>query len=212
MDAGFINTAQTFFRNLAANNEKPWWEENRTTYDNVLKPGAKKLLEDVQPRLAELMDEEVTTKLFRPYRDTRFSKDKTPYKPYMHMLWQVNVGREPVAFFFGIEPDYIRCGGGMLGMGKEVLEDWRKFCDLDAKRMMGAAERIEAEGYEFREPELVRIPRGYPKDHENARMLRMKSVIATKKIEPTDDIADLLMAEFETFKPITDALLSVACA
>ncbi len=208
----FIPTGQRFYTELAANNDKAWWAENRTTYDDVLKPMALALLDDIAPRLSEILDEEVTTKLFRPYRDTRFSKDKTPFKPHLHVLWQVMGGRQPVAYFFGIEPDGARIGGGIMTMEKPVLEDWRKFVDLDGPRVASILSGVEAKGFTFRPPELARCPRGYPADHPNLTLLRHKSIIATRSFENSAPLTDRILDGFMDFRPLGDLLTTVVCA
>lgn len=208
----FIETAQPFYRTLAANNSKDWWEANRATYDKEIKPTALALLDEITPRLSDLLGDPVTTKLFRPHRDTRFSKDKTPYKTHLHVLWQVNEGRQPVAYFFGIEPDQVRIGGGMMAMEKDVLDDWRKFVDLDAPRVARIVDGVKTAGFSLREPELVRVPRGYAPDHPNADLLRHKSVIATRPLGGTGPLCDRIMDGLKEFKPLGDLLLSVACA
>lgn len=73
-----IKTARAFYSDLQANNKKDWWDENRGTYDDVLKPFALSFLGQLAPQLADVSDTAVKTKLFRPHRDVRFSKDKTP--------------------------------------------------------------------------------------------------------------------------------------
>ena len=210
--ADLIPTARSFYRQLDANNARDWWQANRAPYDDVLKPGALSLLEDMTAPLSDLADAPVTTKLFRPHRDTRFSKDKTPYKTHLHVLWQVNEGRQPVAYFFGIEPDQVRIGGGMMAMEKDVLDDWRKFVDLDAPRVARIVDGVKSAGFTLRDPELVRVPRGFAPDHPNADLLRHKSVIATRPLGGTGPLCDRIMNGLNEFKPLGDLLLSVACA
>lgn len=211
-DADLIDRAQKFYRTLAQNNSRDWWQDNRATYDTAIKPAAEAMLAEITPRLSELTGEQVYPKLFRPYRDTRFSKDKTPYKEHLHIAWMIREGRQETGYFFGIEPDRVLVGGGMMGMDKAVLEDWRKFVDLDAKRVAAILEQVEGAGFTLREPELVRAPRGYPVDHPLSRLLRMKAVIALRPLEPSGDITDQVMEGFAAYKPLGDLLLSVSCA
>ncbi len=214
LDHTFLVTAQDFFGQLSRNNDRDWWQANRGTYDSVIKPGADAILTTLTPRFADLLGEEVTPKLFRPYRDTRFSKDKTPYKEHLHMRWQVQGGRDPVALFFGIEPTRVRVGGGIMGLGKPVLEDWRKFVDLDGPRVMKIVEQVEQSGFVFFEPDLLRVPRGYAPDHPGGRLLRMKSVIATRDVTlpPDQTIPDAVFAALTQFRPLIDLMISVSCA
>lgn len=192
-----IAAAQEFYTALAANNSKDWWEANRGTYDTVLKPAATDFLEELSAPLAEIAGEPVKGKLFRPHRDVRFSKDKTPYKTHLHMMWsmQAEVAEAPV-FFFGIGTDYVTAGAGRMGFEKPMLENWRKFVDLDTKRVQGIIAGIAAHGFGLREPALKRVPSGFAPDHPAGDLLRMKGCVATKDIGTPDDIAGALLSVF----------------
>ncbi|MEM8536231.1 MAG: DUF2461 family protein [Pseudomonadota bacterium] len=96
-----IPEARTFLRTLSANNNRAWWQDNKATYDTALKAPAQALLADLSAPLAKIADAPVKSKLFRPHRDVRFSKDKTPYNTHLHMMWQIEAGapQNPVFFF-----------------------------------------------------------------------------------------------------------------
>lgn len=206
-----IATAQTFYKTLAANNTRDWWEANRGTYDKVLKPFALALLEDLSAPLAEIAGEPVKGKLFRPHRDVRFAKDKSPYNTHLHMMWdmQVEVAEAPV-FFFGIGTDYVTAGAGRMGFDKPMLEDWRKFVDLDTRRVQGIIAGIAEHGFSLREPALKRVPSGFAADHPAGDLLRMKGCVATKDIGVVVDIQGALLAAFREVAPLNALLLQVA--
>ena len=211
--SGFIDFAQTFYAELGRDNTKSWWDAHKKDYDTRLKAPALALIEALTAPLSELYGEPVKGKLFRPHRDVRFSSDKRPYKEHIHMLWAIEAGgRQDPALYLGVAPGYIRVGGGVRGMDKAVLEDWRKFVDLDAKRVGKVVNEVEALGFTFSEPDLVRTPRGFAADHPLERLLRMKSVIVMKDLPKTDDLEAGLMAEFRNVKPAIDLLVSVSCA
>jgi uncharacterized protein (TIGR02453 family) len=202
-----ISDAQAFYPQLAANNTRDWWVNNRATYDDRLKPAALALLEDMVAPLSALADAPVKAKLFRPHRDVRFSKDKTPYKTHLHMMWQVQstAPQNPV-FFFGIGADYVRAGAGMMGFEKQMLINWREMLDLDADRMLGILTGLEDQGFTFREPALKRVPSPYAKDHTAANFLRMKGIIASREIAP--DAQPLSI--FTALWPLNALLISTA--
>lgn len=206
-----IATAQAFYKALAANNTRDWWEDNRGTYDKALKPAALALLAEMTAPLAEIAGEPVKGKLFRPHRDVRFSKDKTPYNTHLHMMWtmQVDVADAPV-FFFGINLDSVTVGAGRWAFKKPVLETWRKFVDLDTKRVMGIIEGVQAHGYGLREPALKRVPSGFASDHPAADLLRMKGCVATKDIGAPQDIGAALRVAFKQAAPLNALLLQIA--
>lgn len=206
-----IKTAQEFYATLAQNNSKDWWQENRGTYDNTLKPFAQSLLEAMAPKLKTLSDTDVTTKLFRPHRDVRFSKDKTPYKTNVHMMWRLTAEapQSPV-FFFGIGLDYVMAGAGMMGFDKPVLENWRKFADMDHARLTGILDGVAAKGFAAREPQLKRIPSTYEKDHPGGELLRRKGLIMSKGLGHPNDLEAELFKAFSDLWPVNDLLISIA--
>lgn len=207
MSENLIQAAQAFYKDLAANNAKVWWDAHRGTYDGVLKPAALALMDDLAPAISDLVDAPVKPKLFRPHRDVRFSKDKT----HMHMMWTLDGGgRQNPVLFFGIGTDYVTVGSGMMGFDKPVLEDWRKFVDLDAKRIIGIVDGIAADGFKLREPALKRVPSAYPADHPAAHLLRMKSCVASKDIGQPADLRGAILQACEQVAPLTALLVQIS--
>ena len=206
-----IADAQGIYTRLAANNSKTWWQENRAVYDENLKPEALRLLDVIQPTLATLSNHDVKGKLFRPHRDVRFSKDKTPYNTHLHMMWavQTDAPQNPV-FFFGIGQDYVTAGAGMMGLDKPVLENWRKFVDLDTARIQSITHDLTAAGYRFREPALKRVPPPFDKDHAAGDLLRMKGVLASRDLGGFGDLEGAISAAFTKLWPLNAFLLQVA--
>ena len=209
-----IPEARAFYAALDANNSRDWWQANRAHYDDVLKPGALALLGDLAGPLAALTGETITTKLFRPNRDVRFSKDKRPYNTHLHMMWQIESdARQAPVFFFGIGLDYVTVGAGMMGFDKPVLEDWRKWVDLDTDRIAGIIAGVEAKGYTRRAPELARVPPAYGKDHPGADLLRHKGLTVSGEVPPgTSDLAGDIEKACADLWPVNALLLQVATA
>ncbi|SFR34730.1 TIGR02453 family protein [Yoonia tamlensis] len=205
--AALISQAQAFYAQLADNNTRDWWTQNRATYDDRLKPGALELLDELTAPLSDLAGAPVTPKLFRPHRDVRFSKDKTPYNTHLHMMWQIQTDapQNPV-FFFGIGVDYVSAGAGLMGFEKPMQTNWRTMLDLDGDRMLAILDGLEATGFSFREPALKRVPAPYDQDHPAARFMRMKGAVASREV-PHD--APLLPI-FTALWPLNALLLSIA--
>ena len=81
----FTQRALRFFRELARNNEKPWFEAHRDEYETEVREPMRELIEDLDARFAEFAPEiggDPKRSMFRIYRDIRFSKDKSPYKAH----------------------------------------------------------------------------------------------------------------------------------
>lgn len=206
-----ITNARAFLTKLDANNTRDWWQENKATYDTKLKAPALALLDDLSTPLSELTDTPIKSKLFRPHRDVRFSKDKTPYNTHLHMMWQLDgdAPQMPV-FFFGIGLDYVTMGAGMMGFDKPVLANWRKMVDLDTDRIMGIVKGVEDQGFSLREPALKRVPSPYDQDHPAGRLLRMKGAVASGELAGSGPLTDQIMAACRTLWPFNDMLISIA--
>ena len=203
--------AVAFFDTLAQNNNRAWWQENKTTYDTQLKAPALALLETLTKPLSELADAPIKSKLFRPHRDVRFSKDKTPYNTHLHMMWQIdgNAPQNPV-FFFGVGRDYVTAGVGMMGFDKPVLANWRKMVDLDTDRIVGIVDSVTDQGFKLREPDLKRVRPPYDKDHPAEYLLRMKGLTASREATEKGPLPDQLLQIFTAAWPINALLISIA--
>lgn len=206
-----IADARAFLPRLAAHNTREWWADHKAEYDRALKAPALALLEEIRPHLTALTELPVKTKLFRPHRDVRFSKDKTPFTTHLHMMWQIETGaRQDVVFFFGIGLDYITAGAGMMAFDKAVLVDWRKFADLDADRLLAVLDGVIAKGAHLNEPELKRVPPPHDPGHKAAHLLRMKGLRAQCALPLDATLPDDLMARFSDLWPLNQLLIQVA--
>lgn len=206
-----ITDGAGFYNELAANNTKAWWQDNKATYDTKLKAPALALLEDLSDPLQALTGLAVKPKLFRPHRDVRFSKDKTPYNTHLHMMWGLtsDAPQSPV-FFFGIGRDYVTTGAGIMGFDKPVLTNWRKMVDLDTDRILGITNDVMAQGFGLREPALKRVPPPYDKDHPAAELLRMKGVVASREATGSAPLTQQIMTAFTAAWPLNELLISIA--
>jgi len=199
-----IPAAQSFFTELAANNSKDWFAANKARYEADLKTPALALLEAVSPHVAALADAPVKTKLYRAHRDVRFSKDKSPYKLHLHMLWAPQgTGTQP-AYFFGIAPEYVRAGAGIMGFDKEQLSQWRAF----ASEREGAelAAKIARSGARMDPPALKRVPAPFAQDHTNADLIKRKSCALWLELADDADLEDGLRGAFSALNPVMDDL------
>jgi len=174
---GIPADAFDFFEELASDNTKAWWTENKDRYrTNVREP--------VEALLAELGGEfGRTSKIFRPYRDTRFSKDKTPYKTN---LGATLTDQHGAVWYFALSPEGMYAGGGMYMLDKEQLLRLRAAVadDTTGSELAALVMQVEKGGYEVRGEELKRVPKPYDADHPRARFLRHKRLYLGKQLEP----------------------------
>lgn len=213
MTDSLISDARAFLNGLAANNSRDWFMAHKADYEGKLRQPALALLDALVPRLAEMTGYAVDPKLFRINRDVRFSKDKTPYKTHLHMLWWVRSGtRAEPALFLGIERDRTIVGTGMPEFPKEVLADWRKMLDLDGDRIAGILTDVTARGYGEGgwSPALKRVPPPYPQDHPHGALLKLKGLTVSGPLKPGGRLEDRVAAAFAELWPVSDMLVGVA--
>jgi uncharacterized protein (TIGR02453 family) len=169
---GWPDTALAFYEGLEADNSKAYWLDHKEVYERDVKSPMDALL-------AELTAEFGETKLFRPYRDTRFSRDKSPYKTAIAAM----IGTGYVQF----SADGLFAGGGMYHMMPDQLARFRQAIDDDKSGadLEKAVATVTKSGLGVHAPdELKTAPRGYPKDHPRIELLRMKGLVAARSWEP----------------------------
>ncbi|WP_319826280.1 TIGR02453 family protein [Thalassovita sp.] len=204
--ATLIPDAQHFLAELAAQNTRDWFTANKPRFQRDLQAPAHALLDVVGAGLEKLCAAPVSPKLFRQNRDVRCSKDKSPYKTHLHMIW--TCGADGPAFFFGIEPGRILLGGGMMAFSSARLADWRaRIAGPEGATLQSHLTALLAVGFYLREPELKRIPAPHAPNHPQGELLRRKSLIFLKDVQtPPDDLPAALLAEFTRVMPVQDWL------
>jgi len=208
-------TADTlrFFRGLARNNRKSWFEAHRGDYEGHVRAPMRALIEEMDVRLARVAPEiagDPKRSMFRIYRDIRFSKDKSPYKTHAacwfhHRDADRRVGSEAeegsAGFYVQIAPGASFVGAGIWRPARPTLnrlreaiaEDWKGFLSLvrDAKllRRFGGLDD---------EAMLKRMPRGFPETHPAALWLRYQSYTAGRRLSDAQATSARLPALLET--------------
>ncbi|MBS2027763.1 MAG: DUF2461 domain-containing protein [Deltaproteobacteria bacterium] len=185
---GFNSGTLKFLVGLSLNNEREWFEAHREDYQrDVLEP-ARRLVAALGPRLRKFapkvqFEPKVNGSVFRIYRDTRFSKDKTPYKTNVALwFWEGgNHGWGDSGFYLSIEPGRFLLGAGRYHFGPEELAAFRR--DVADKKRGASLERaiatVERAGYGVHGENYKRVPKPYPKDHPRAALLRHDSLYAS---------------------------------
>lgn len=208
--AHFIPNSRAYLTQLSKNNTRDWFAEHKAQFDAELKAPAMLLLDQIAHDLGKQTGENIDTKLFRQHRDLRFSKDKTPYNTHLHMLWtQRGDGRQDIGYFFGIAPDYVSAGVGLMGFDKAVLIDWRTAVDGPfGDKVSEAIGAAQSKGATLREPDLKRVPAPYPAEHRHADLLRRKGLPIWRELDTAefDDPAAALHSAFDQFAPVTKLL------
>ena len=169
---GFGAGVVRFYEELAANNTRDWWHANKARYERHVRAPLEHLLEDLRGEFGE-------AKVFRPNRDTRFSKDKSPYKTAAAaVIGQAHGGIGTL--YLQVSADCLMVGGGAYTPDGEHLARLRAAIadDKTGPELDEIVAEIRRGGGEVgAHEELKTAPRGYPADHPRIELLRLKGII-----------------------------------
>ncbi len=205
----------SFLRDLARNNNRDWFNENKARYERHVKDPAVRFIVDVGPALNKISphfraDPRANGgSLFRIYRDTRFSKDKTPYKTHTGIQFRHEAGKDVHApgFYLHIHPKEIFVGVGIWHPDAKTLRRIRDRIVDDPsgwKRARGA--KAFKAHFELGGDSLVRAPKGYDPEHPLIEDLRRKDFIAgsgmTQKDVTSPDFLKIFVARCRAAGPL----------
>ena len=166
---GWPVEALEFFEGLEADNSKSFWEANRGLYEHSVRAPMEELLDELAPEWGE-------GRIFRPYRDIRFSADKTPYK--------TQIGAMIGDGYVQLNADGLGAGCGMWEMASDQLERFREAVADDrlGGELVGLVAEARGAGLEVTAREVLKTaPRGYPRDHPRIELLRFKGLITWRE-------------------------------
>ncbi|MGQ0841370.1 DUF2461 domain-containing protein [Actinokineospora sp.] len=180
---GFGEYAVDFYDGLLVDNSKTYWDTNKATYQSDVHAPMQALLTELEK---EFGGEFGSAKVFRPYRDVRFAKDKTPYKT--HCGGVIERGRGGGAYYVEVGPEGLRAGGGCFHLESDQLARFRAAVaeEIHGAALRGVLTTLERAGWEIRGDRLRTTPRGYAKDHPRLDLLQYRSVYAVRVWEPDD--------------------------
>ena len=203
--AGFPVAALDFYDDLEVDNTKSYWEKHKQTYAECVKAPMTALCAALAPEFAP---DGQSAKIFRPYRDVRFAKDKTPYKTHQGAF----VAAGPATgWYVEISAQGVRTGAGFYEASSPRLAAVRAAIDDD--RTGTELERIlatlEKDGWEIGGDRLKTSPRGYDADHPRIELLRHKSLVARHShgFEPvihTPELLDLVRDDWRALRPLVE--------
>jgi uncharacterized protein (TIGR02453 family) len=216
MSVSVSNSTLQFLKDLNKNNNREWFSENKDRYlaaqANVAE-FVELLIEETGEFDAEIQKLDAKKTMFRIYRDTRFSLDKTPYKTNFGASLGMGKGNRISGYYLHIEPQKSFLAGGVYHPESAVLKKIRAEIAANQEEFLAILNQNEFRN-NFRglsvEDKLKRVPAGYDKDHPMAEFLKLKSF---NVIHPISDEA--LMSEtaasdftkvFKSIKPLNDFL------
>jgi uncharacterized protein (TIGR02453 family) len=175
---GIPTAALDFYEDLEADNSKAFWTAHKHVYDESVRAPLETLATELEPQFGP-------AKLFRPYRDVRFAKDKTPYKAHQGVYFGES------ALYLHVSAAGLFLAGGYWDTSSAQVERLRRAVadDVAGPQLERALAGIRRKGFAIGGAQLTRVPSGYPKDHSRAGLLRYKSMTASVDIGCPDWLA-----------------------
>jgi uncharacterized protein (TIGR02453 family) len=197
---GFPPEALEFYEGLEADNSKSYWTANKAVYDDMVHAPMAALLEDLSAAYGE-------GKIYRPYRDVRFSADKSPYKTAI----AASLSR---GGYVQLSSSGLGAGCGMYMMQADQLDRYRRAVDDEAsgKLLESLVATVRKQGIEVSGHDTLKsAPRGYAKDHPRVELLKYKGVVTWKSWPVarwlgTPAAAQRIAEFFEASRPINEWL------
>lgn len=199
--AGFPVAALDFYDDLEVDNTKSYWEKNKPVYDAAVKAPMTALCAALAPEFGD-------AKIFRPYRDVRFAKDKTPYKTAQGAFvpagpatgWYVEVSARGVRTGAG----FYEASAPRLAAIRGAIDDERRGTELQ-----GILATLEQAGWEVGGDRVKTTPRGFGADHPRIDLLRHRSMTVGRShgFEPvvhTAALLDVVRDDWRELRPFVD--------
>lgn len=198
---GFPEAALDFYDDLELDNTKSFWQAHKAVYDEAVATPMKALTASLEPEFG-------AAKIFRPYRDVRFAKDKSPYKTHQGAY----VATGPSTGYYV----QISAAGVMVGVGfyeasaarlaviREAISD-----DAHGAQLEGILKELGASGWEVGGERLKTAPRGYDIEHPRIALLRHKTLTVGREygFDPvihTSDLVAKVRADWHAATPVLD--------
>ncbi|MBI4820365.1 MAG: DUF2461 domain-containing protein [Deltaproteobacteria bacterium] len=183
-----------FLRELAANNDRAWFEAQRARYESAVKGPLLSFIGDFAGELAKISPNFVADprpsggSMFRIYRDTRFAKDKSPYKTHAAAHFRHASAKDVHApgFYLHLAPEECLLGVGIWQPDSPTLGKIRDGIVSRPKDYERATESLEKKGWALRGESLTRVPRGYAVDHPLADALKRKDHTAMINLDSAE--------------------------
>lgn len=211
--AGFKPETIKFLRDLKKNNNRDWFAENKPRYEEQVLDVALNFIQSMHDPLKEMaphftaVPKRMGGSLMRVYRDTRFSKNKLPYKTNIGIQFrheQAKNAHSP-GFYVHIDPDEVFLGAGMWMPEPEPLLGIRqRIADKPAEWQRTMGDKAFARHFKLGGSSLTRPPKGFDKEHPMIEDIKRKSFIAVKNMSHDDALSPQFQRKVETaFKAAT---------
>jgi uncharacterized protein (TIGR02453 family) len=213
--SGFPPEAMTFFRGLARNNNRDWFQPRKEIYETKVKAPMCELVEAINAEMLKFAPDYINDPkkaIYRIYRDTRFSKDKTPYKTHIAAVFPRR-GLEKHAgagLYFSISPQGIEIAGGVYMPGPEQLlaiRTWLAENHAEFRKASRGPEKLMGKLYG---DSLQRVPKGFDAAHPAASLIKMKQwlydLTLDAKLATSAKLAPEILKRFRAMAPVLELL------
>jgi uncharacterized protein (TIGR02453 family) len=198
---GFTEAALDFYDDLEIDNTKSFWEAHKEVYLASVKAPMTALMTSLEPEFG-------AAKIFRPFRDVRFAKDKTPYKTHQGAF----VAAGPACgWYVEIAARGVRTGAGFYDASATDLARIRASIvnELTGEQLLKILAKLKRAGFTVGGDRLKTSPRGFDADHPRIDLLRHRSLTVGKEygFEPiihTPEFADAVRADWKAARPLVD--------
>ncbi len=199
---GFPPEATAFYAGLRADNTKPYWDANKAAWERAARDPMRALVAALPERYGPF-------RIFRPYRDVRFARDKTPYKT---QIGAAGEGEGGSTFYVHLSADGLYVAAGYYRFAADQLARYREaVAGAPGDGLPALVEAVESAGFVLgggAEAPLKRTPRGWPADHPRADLLRLKGLTAGREFgEPpwlaSAEAAERIVAAWQSLAPLT---------
>jgi uncharacterized protein (TIGR02453 family) len=198
---GFPEAALDFYDDLELDNTKSFWQAHKAVYDAAVAAPMKALTAALEPEFG-------ASKIFRPYRDVRFAKDKAPYKTHQGAYvatgpstgYYVQIGAAGVMVGVG----FYEASSARLAVIREAMSD-----DAHGEQLVGILAELEDLGWKIGGETLKTAPRGYDVEHPRIALLRHKSLTVGREygFDPvihSPDLVDRVRDDWRAATPFLD--------
>lgn len=210
---GFKPETLKFLRDLKKNNNRDWFNENKPRYEEQILDVALHFIQSMQGPLKEIaphftaVPKRIGGSLMRVYRDTRFSKNKLPYKTNIGIQFRHEQAKNvhSPGYYVHIDPDDVFLGAGMWMPESEALLAIRqRIADKPQEWQRVTGDKAFARHFKLGGTSLTRPPRGFDKEHAMIEDIKRKSFIAIKNMSHDDALSPQFQRKVETaFKAAT---------
>lgn len=202
---GFPVAALDFYDDLEVDNTKGFWEKHKAVYNDAVKAPMTALCQALVPEFAP---DGQSSKVFRPYRDVRFAKDKTPYKTHQGAF--VPAG-PATGWYVEVSARGVRTGAGFYEASTPRLAAIRAAIDDDRRgsELERILDTLRGAGWEVGGDRLKTTPRGYAADHPRIDLLRHRSLTVGRShgFEPvihTPELLDVVRDDWRQLRPLVE--------